>query len=184
MYEKVNVLETMKSLDVDKVTTYFITFEASLPDDTSNNAKTFQTKILVALLDSTTKIDIKFVRIKLSEFDYNEEDESKENLSESDKEDEETDSDSDEGDSESDEEDTEEMLSEFDEEDTELELSESDKKDCEQEKLSEFEEDDSEEEEVFKSDDEDEMKQYHIDVEKSDVCFLLFLALLNSYCFI
>lgn len=173
-YEKVNVLDTMKSRNVDKGTTYLITFEASLPDDMSNNAQTFQTKFFMALLDSTTMIDIKFVRIKLSEFDYNEEEDSKENLSESDEDEEEeeeeevSETESDEEDSEFDEEDTEEMLSESDEKDTELKLSKSDWKDFEQEKLSEFEEDDSEEEELSESDNKELFEQYRIDLEKSD----------------
>lgn len=186
MYEKVNVLETMKSLNVNEVTTYLITFEASLSDETSNNVQTLQTKIIMSLLDYTTKIDVKFVRIKLSEFDVNEEEDSREKLSESNEEEdskeklsasnEEEDSEVSESNtedseaSESDTEDSEELF-DSDEQDTE-----SDKKDSEQEKLSEFEEDDPKEEKLSDSDDDElcsyEMKQYLIDVEKSDVRFL------------
>ncbi|KAL1830438.1 hypothetical protein ACET3Z_000089 [Daucus carota] len=182
MYEKVNVVETMKSLNVNGVTTYFITFEASLSDETSNNVQTFQTKIIMSLLDYTTKIDVKFVRIKLSEFDVNKEEDSREKLSESNEEEdskeklsesnEEEDSEVSESNtedseaSESDKEDSEELF-DSDEQDTE-----SDKKDSEQEKLSEFEEDDPKEEKLSDSDDDElcsyEMKQYLIDVEKSD----------------
>ncbi|XP_074347691.1 uncharacterized protein LOC141686566 [Apium graveolens] len=104
-YEKVNVV-TMKSLDVVNGTSYIATFEASLPNE-SSGAKTFQTNIFMSPLVQTTRVEVKFVRMKPSEFDYNGEEESEEKVSES------------EGGSE-DEEDSEEELS--DEKDTEEKL--------------------------------------------------------------
>ncbi|XP_017219696.1 uncharacterized protein LOC108196769 [Daucus carota subsp. sativus] len=138
-FENVNVVETMKLLDIVKGTTYLITFEASLPDNKSDYAQTFETNIYMCPLDPTAKIEIKFVRIKPSDLDYDEKEYYGEKASESD------------------EKKFEEKLSEFGEEDTERKLSESDKKgsddkDSAEEKHSEFDGKDFAEEKLVESD--------------------------------
>lgn len=66
LYDNVKVLrilKTLKTLDDEHGTTYYVIFAASLLDD-SGNPQIFETKFFVSPLVPTTKIKIKFVRIK------------------------------------------------------------------------------------------------------------------------
>lgn len=60
-YDYVKLLSTMKSLNDDQGTTYFITFEAS---HNCNTPQIFETKLFFSPLLPTTKIKLRFVRIK------------------------------------------------------------------------------------------------------------------------
>ncbi|KAK1353324.1 hypothetical protein POM88_052459 [Heracleum sosnowskyi] len=130
-YEKVNVIKAMKYLGVEKETTYLVIFEASLPNDMSYNVQTFEAKIYMSALEPTTKIKIKFVRIKPSE--SSKEDSEKVLCDKSDKKD------------------NEEKLSELDKKEPEVKLSEFAEKDTE-EKLSDFNVQDSSPEKLAESD--------------------------------
>ncbi|XP_063941980.1 uncharacterized protein LOC108199224 [Daucus carota subsp. sativus] len=66
IYDKVKVLrviDVLRTLDAENGTTYYVTFEASLLDD-EGNPQVFETKLFMSPLIPTTKIRIKFVRVK------------------------------------------------------------------------------------------------------------------------
>lgn len=58
-----SILKASKTLDDEHGTTYYVVFSASLPDD-NGNPQIFETKFFMSPLVPTTKIKMKFVRIK------------------------------------------------------------------------------------------------------------------------